>query len=57
MNGRIIALLHNPSVLDLEVTNRWLDIILQDYLVVHRINGSINYGFYINYIINKSLGS
>ncbi|XP_062338822.1 importin-8 isoform X3 [Osmerus eperlanus] len=34
----IIVLLQNPSSLQLEVTNRWPDILLQDFLVDSRIN-------------------
>ncbi len=37
----IIVLLQNPSSLQLEVTNRWPDIVLQDFLVDSRIHGSI----------------
>ncbi len=37
----IIILLQNPSSLQLEVTNRWPDIVLQDFLVDSRIHGSI----------------
>ncbi len=37
----IIVLLQNPSSLQLEVTNRWADIVLQDFLVDSRIHGSI----------------
>ncbi len=40
----IIVLLHNPSALELEVTNWWPDILLQDFLIECRIHGSINYG-------------
>ncbi len=40
----IIVLLHNPSALELEVTNWWLDILLQDFLIECRIHDSINYG-------------
>ncbi len=40
----IIVLLHNPSVLELDVTNWRLDILLQDFLIECRIHGSINYG-------------
>ncbi len=40
----IIVLLHNPSALELEVTNWWLDILLHDFLIECRIHGSINYG-------------
>ncbi len=36
--------MHNPSVLELEVTNRQPDILLQDFLIEYRIHGSINYG-------------
>ncbi len=36
----IIVLLHNPSVLELQVTNWWPDILLQDFLIEWRINGS-----------------
>ncbi len=39
-----LVLLHNPSALELEVTNWWLDILLQDFLIECRIHGSINYG-------------
>ncbi len=41
---RIIALLHNPSALELEVTNWLLDILLQDFLLKCRTHDSINYG-------------
>ncbi len=37
----IIVLLQNPSSHQLEVTNRWPDIVLQDFLVDSRIHGSI----------------
>ncbi len=37
----IIVLLQNPSSLQLEVTNRWPDIVLQVFLVDSRIHGSI----------------
>ncbi len=37
----IIVLLQNPSSLQLAVTNRWPDIVLQDFLVDSRIHGSI----------------
>ncbi len=37
----IIVLLQNPSSLQLEVTNRWPDIVLQNFLVDSRIHGSI----------------
>jgi len=37
----IIVLLQNPSSLQLEVTNRWPDILLQDFLVNSKIHGSI----------------
>ncbi len=37
----IIVLLQNPSSLQLEVTNRWPDIVLQDFLLYSRIHGSI----------------
>ena len=37
----IIVLLQNPSSLQLEVTNRWLDILFQEFLVDSRIHGSI----------------
>ncbi len=37
----IIVLLQNLSSLQLEVTNRWPDIVLQDFLVDSRIHGSI----------------
>ncbi len=37
----IIVLLQNPSSLQLEVTNRWPDIVLQDFLIECRIHGSI----------------
>ncbi len=37
----IIVLLQNPSSLQLEVTNRWPDNVLQDFLVDSRIHGSI----------------
>ncbi len=37
----IIVLLQNPSSLQLGVTNRWPDIVLQDFLVDSRIHGSI----------------
>ncbi len=40
----IIVLLHNPSELELEVTNWCPDILLQDFLIDCRIQGSINYG-------------
>ncbi len=40
----IIVLLHNTSALELEVTNWWPDILLQDFLIECRIHGSINYG-------------
>lgn len=40
----INVLLHNPSALELEVTNWRLDILLQDFLIECRIHGSINYG-------------
>ncbi len=40
----IIVLLHNPSALELKVTN-WRPVILfQDFLIECRIHGSINYG-------------
>jgi len=38
---RIIVLLQNPSLFQLEVRNRWPDILLQDFLVDSRIHGSI----------------
>ncbi len=41
---QIIVLLHNPSALELEVTNWWPDILLQDFLIECRIHVSINYG-------------
>ncbi len=37
----IIVLLQNPNSLQLEVTNRWPDIVHQDFLVDSRIHGSI----------------
>ncbi len=40
----IIVLLHNPSALELEVTNWRPDILLQDFPIEGRIHGSINYG-------------
>ncbi len=40
----IIVQLHNPSALELEVTNWRPDILLQDFLIECRIPGSINYG-------------
>ncbi len=40
----IIALLHNPSVLELEFTNWWPDILLQDFLIESKIHSSISYG-------------
>ncbi len=40
----IIVLLHNPSVLELEVTNWWPDILPKDFLMECRIHGSISYG-------------
>ncbi len=40
----IIVLLHNPSALELEDTNRRPDILLQDFLIECRIHVSINYG-------------
>ncbi len=40
----IIILLHNPSALELELTNWWPDILLQDFQIECRIHGSINYG-------------
>ncbi len=40
----IIVLLHNPSALELEVTNWRSDILLQDFLIECRIHGSIIYG-------------
>lgn len=36
----IIVLLQIPSMLQLEVTNRWQDILLQEVLVGSRIHGS-----------------
>ncbi len=40
----IIVLLHNLSSLELEITNWWPDILLQDFLIEYRIYGSINNG-------------
>ncbi len=40
----IFVPLHNPSVLELEVTNWWQDILLHEFLIEWRIHGSINYG-------------
>ncbi len=40
----MIVLLHNPSALELEVTNWQPDILLQDFLIECRIHDSINYG-------------
>ncbi len=40
----IIVLLHNTSVLELEVTNWRQNILLQDFLIECTIHGSINYG-------------
>lgn len=37
----IVVLLQNPSALQLEVTIRWPDLLLQDLLVDGRIHGSI----------------
>ncbi len=40
----IIVLLHIPSAHELEVTNWWPDILLQDFLIECKMHGSINYG-------------
>ncbi len=40
----IIVLLHNPSALELEDTNRRSDILLQGFMIECRIHGFINYG-------------
>ncbi len=40
----VFTLLHNPSALELEVTNWWLNFLLQDFLIECRIHDSINYG-------------
>ncbi|KAE8599218.1 hypothetical protein XENTR_v10017103 [Xenopus tropicalis] len=37
----VIVLLQHPRSLQLELTNRWPDILLQDFLVDSRIHGSI----------------
>ena len=40
----IIVLVHNPIALQIQLTDRWLDILLKIFHVQSRINGSFNNG-------------